>query len=105
MSDVQQQECNQVPAYAIGLDEHQIRALQRRGKVGKRARVLELQRVLYARALLAESPNETAACSRAYDVLEDRSRVLDGKLKAGSVNESRKCAETKSDSGLTSFGK
>ena len=87
MTSAQRQECDQPPEYATGLNAHQVRALMRRGKTGKRARILELQRLLYVKAIQhKDEPLKLAACTSRYDQLEDRLRVIDGELKPGSIN-------------------
>lgn len=86
VSDEEDELHDESPAYAVGLSEKQAASLTRRGLEGRRSRVLELQRLLFATALTCDDPSDRAGCSRAYDVLEDRLRVLDGKLKPGSIN-------------------
>lgn len=56
-------------------------------KRGKKSQLLAMQRALFLCAVLKDTePNERSNCARAYDVVEDRLRILDGKLKAGTVN-------------------
>jgi hypothetical protein len=52
----------------------------------KASQLCEMQQVLRAIVLNKDTkPGDAAACSRAYDVLEDRLRILKGKFKPGDV--------------------
>lgn len=53
--------------------------------------LLELQDDMFVRAMRETTDNsKAAACVRAWEVLEERKRIMRGKLKAGSLNESRR---------------
>ena len=57
---------------------------------GRRAslkQLLEMQRVLYVTTMESTTkPMERASCARSWEVLEERKRIIRGKLKAGSFN-------------------
>lgn len=55
--------------------------------------ILAMQDNLFLRAMREQEDNAKAAsCARAWEVLEERKRIMRGRLKPGSINESRKAA-------------
>lgn len=53
--------------------------------------LLALQDNLFIRAMQETKDNaKSAACARAWEVLEERKRIMRGKLKAGSINAQAK---------------
>lgn len=49
--------------------------------------LIDMQKVLYSTTMDGTTkPMERASCARSWEVLEERKRILRGKLKAGSFN-------------------
>lgn len=62
----------------------------KRGIVGKRLQAITLQRAVLHDALTAQDSLTRARAIHAWTELQEQIRIIDGKLKPGSVNESRR---------------
>lgn len=62
-----------------------------KGKHKKKDQLSVMQDLVFVETVNpANSPTDRAACVRAWDLLEERKRIWNGRMKAGSINETRK---------------